>query len=114
VSFRRLLVSDVTVQTRTVTASADAYGQPVVSWVPTTYPKACWLEETESVEIIVGRDTVISQWEATLGLEVVVGPLDRLQVSGFASLFEVVGDPIPAPTPRGVHHFAARLRSIEG
>src|SRR5437879_3855807 len=103
-SLERLLVKSATVLTRGPgSTSRNEYGRPIEDTVDpqiaAKYP--CWLEQTASQEIIVGRETVLADWLLILPPEAIIDATDQVVVDG--QLFEVVGHPDDTPTPRGPH-----------
>ena len=66
-----------------------------------------------SVEQVDGRDTVITSYILILLASVDINAYDRVR-DGTGRIYEVVGDPKVATTPRGPHHIEAQLRHIAG
>lgn len=110
-SYRDLLAQTVTVLT-VDEAGEDEFGNRVPGWPGpgVTYPAR--LTQVSGDEVTIGRDAQVSEWKLYLEADAVIGGRDRV-VDG-DRVFEVVGPPLLARTPRGVHHVEARLRYIEG
>lgn len=110
-SFAALLGQEVTIVR--AAASVDRYNDVSADWSSATRTVVHGrLQQTDTVEVAVGRDTVIADWVLFLPAGTDVLPSDRVEVDG--ATFEVVGLPNVAHTPRGPHHVEARLRSITG
>lgn len=93
--------------------AVDGYGNPTVSWVDGDTVDV-WLQpQSEPVEVVVGRETVVSDWRMhDPSGSVTVSAVDR--VSDGARLFEVVGSPVPRVFPAGVtHRVDVNLRLVE-
>jgi hypothetical protein len=113
VSLESMMNQSVTVVTPGSTS--DGHGNPQPNWASAgraTYK--AWLEQTSAVEVTEGRDTVISDWLLVLPASAVINAYDRVEVGPGPTIYEVVGSPFVAPTPRGPHHIEARLRLLEG
>ncbi len=107
----RLLVKTASVYRRGPGAQKNAYNMPIeTEAAAVNYP--CWLEQTDTVEVTVGRDTVLSDWLLVLPPEALLDATDRIAVDGRS--FEVVGHPATVNTPRGAHHIECRLRAVVG
>jgi hypothetical protein len=63
-------------------------------------------------EITVDRDTATSDWIAYFEAGVAIGHLDRVEDG--EHVFEVLGKPYKARSPRGPNHQEVRLRLVEG
>lgn len=108
-SFATLLDSSADVLTLGATGT-DAYNVPVRGVTDSeSYP--CRLEQTDATEILVGRDTDVSNWLLFLPPDAVITPADQVVVD--AVTYQVVGEPDPVHGLNGVHHFEVRLRRVE-
>lgn len=110
-SLAALLTRTAEVTTRSQTGAADSHGNQ--AWVesgPTSYP--AYLEQTTEQEITIDRDTQISDHLMVLGPEAVIDGDSSVTIDGQA--FQVIGPPLKAYSPRGLHHLEVRLRSITG
>lgn len=109
-SFASMLVRTATVTTHTQTGTPDAHGNPAwVDGTPTDYP--AWLEQTGEQEILVERNTQISDHRLFLGADAVIDGNSTVVVDGQA--FTVVGPPKLRWTPAGAHHWEVDLKSID-
>lgn len=70
------------------------------------------LEQTDATEVLVGRDTLVSDWRLYLHEDAVIGGRDRV-VDEDGRTFEVMGSPEVQRSPRGPHHIVARLRYVD-
>lgn len=96
-----------------VAGSADRRGNPVDAFdTANKRPYPCRLEQTDSEEIQVDRDTVISNWRLFLPPDAQISARDHWEQSD-GRTFEVIGAPAIESTPRGPHHIEARLRFID-
>lgn len=69
-----------------------------------------YLEQTGERELVLDRNTEISDWLLVLGAGVTIGARDRVEWGSY--VFEVVGPPSRPRTPRGEHHVEVRLRHV--
>lgn len=98
-----------TVEVVRYTATTDAYGNTVPGAEQrTSYPAR--LEQLRTEEVVLDRDTVITDWRVFLPAGADVTPYDR--IAGRGHLFEVVGLPAPQMSPRGAHHLEVQLRWV--
>lgn len=83
-------------------------------WVTATYtPSKAWVSQRSATEDDVTRSMgQSSEWIIFLPTTTTVAAGDR--VIWDDSLFDIVGKPNPAWTPRGLHHREADLRLVEG
>lgn len=105
----RLLTQPVTVLNRAAGGDEDEYGDEVVEeW--DRYDTDAYLEQTDSIEVQVDRDTVISNWLLVLPAGSVIDGGD--QVITTDGTYEVIGRPARPWNPRlrAEHHIEARLR----
>lgn len=93
-------------------ASVDAYNVPQFGQTDsTTYH--CRLEQRGTpVEIVVGRDTLHSDWLLYLPPDAVVTGYDK--VSHAVGLFEVAGQPYPVWGSTAPDHLEVSLRLVTG
>lgn len=106
-------------QTVTITnpgSTTDAYGNVAPDWssVSTATEKGL-LEATDSTEVTVGRDTVVSNFLLFLKVDTAVTAYSRVTVTGVSGTFEVVG--LPAVFDQGspgTRHTEARLSTFSG
>jgi hypothetical protein len=111
VSLASLLVHTVTILRAGTTT--DRYGNTEPDWDAATSETAkAWLSQQSRTEDVDGRDALIQVWVAFLPPDVSVSGHDRLVWSGIT--FDVDGPLLPAWTPRGLHHYEATLRVVEG
>lgn len=115
-SLRTLMVHDVTIVH--AGATTDRYGDATKNWATATRtPSAAWVSRTGQLEDHTGgREAEVSTWRAYLPVDAEVAGGDRLEWNPTGTLitFEVDGPPLPAFTPRGIHHIEAQLRVVEG
>lgn len=74
----------------------------------------CWAEQDSSTETRGDRDTVVDSWRFASDDER-FGELeayDRLRHDG--RTYQLDGNPAPAPTPEGIHHWEAVAFHVEG
>jgi head-tail adaptor len=94
----------------------DEYNNTVPDWDnPTTTIEKGLLEPTQSTEVTVGRDTVISDFLLFLKVTSAITALSRVQVAGVSGTFEAVG--LPAVFDQGsagTRHVEARLVGVSG
>lgn len=111
VSFDSLLTQTVTVLT--AGSTTDRYGNTVPDWTAaTTSTTKAWLSQRSRSEDEINRDAQVATWVAFLPADTTISGHSRLRWSGIT--FEIVGPPLPAYTPRGLHHYEADLRVVEG
>lgn len=110
-SFARLLVQTVTVLT--ASSTTDRYGNTVDSWTsPTSRTVSAWVDQTGSVEDLLGRDATTTVAVVFLPAGDPITAYDRMTVDGVT--YAVDGVPNAAYSRRGVHHIQVRLRNVEG
>ena len=110
-SLTNLLVRDVTIITPTV--RTDGYGDSQPNWTGATETTAPgWLAQSSSSENRDGRNST----STTLGLFLPAGTVitahNRVRIDGV--IYEVVGAPVSAWTPRGEHHLEVPLELVAG
>lgn len=106
------LLSEEVTWLKYVPGAADAHGVPVEAWVDQQVPLQAYVEQTASVEVLQGRDTVTADWLVVVLPRTKVSAYDRLICRG--KTVEVVGDPALFHTPEGDHHIELRARGIVG
>lgn len=116
-SFATLLVQPVVIVRPAMVT--DRYGNQVPDWNQATRTSTkAWIAEQETQEVVVGRDAIVSTWRAFLAPTVTVLAGDRIEwdVPGSPATvtFDVVGQPVPASTPRGLHHWEVSMRTSSG
>lgn len=108
-TFRRLLTQTATVIRRDSIGQVDEYGNPLPGpEARTDYPAR--LEQVNTREVLVDRETVTSEWRLFLPPEAVISAQDLVEVDG--ERFEVMGRPARESSPRGTHHVEALLRVV--
>lgn len=111
-SFAGLLFQDVTVLT--AGTATNRYGDAEKSWGSATSQtvKGWVARRGGSEDRDGGREAEIADWVLYLHPEVTVDGRARVVWGGLT--FEVDGPPVPAYTPRGLHHFELDLRRVDG
>jgi hypothetical protein len=113
VSLARLLCQPLTVQAMGP-KTKDAYGD----WTPGALgaPVAVlgFLEQTASVEVLLGRDTTVTTWKVFLPAETAITPLSTIAFEG--QTFQVSGAPWRAFNPRtkATSHIEAKVVVVSG
>lgn len=102
-----LLTQQVTIERRTF-ADEDAYGNTTLE-TSATYTVRGYLEQTDSTEVTVGRETVVSNWRAVFPAGTSLDAGDRVVYAG--QTFEVIGAPARLwnPRTRAEQHVEVRL-----
>lgn len=91
----------------------DRYGNVVAVFGPgSRVSTKGWVSQRSRSEVLNGREAQIQGWVCFLPAGTVVSGSDRVEWSGL--VFEVDGPPLPAWSPRGLHHTEVQLRSVEG
>ena len=108
-----MLRQALTIQT-TALGAADAHGVESIVVTATTAVLG-EIQQKESIELQVDRDTVISNWSGIFAPYTAITPYDRV-VTADGRVFEVVDHPWPAFNPRTGHvdHIEVNLRTVEG
>lgn len=111
-SFAGLLFQDVTVLT--AGPADDRYGNPEKAWgsAASQVVKGWVARRGGSEDGDGGREAEIAEWVLFLHPDVTVDGRSRVVWDGLT--FEVDGPPVPAYTPRGLHHFEVGLRRVDG
>jgi hypothetical protein len=91
----------------------DPYGDVELDWVNATRTTTTgWLSQGPSLELLVARDTVITVSQLYLPKDADVDRQDRLEVDG--ALYDIVGKPNMAYSPRGPHHLEVNVQEVLG
>lgn len=95
--------------------TADRYGVPAEVVITSTPNVPARLEQLDATEVSIGEDTVVADWRIFLEptFTFSVRPHRDRFIDSAGRVFEVIGAPHLQRTPRGGHHFEARLRFIE-
>ena len=95
------------------TATTDRYGNTLAADTGAPVTVYGFLEQSESVETVLDRDTTVTKWELFLPAGTAVTALDRIGFNG--QLFEVDGAPwsVYNPRTREVSHVKAHLKVVE-
>jgi hypothetical protein len=96
-------------------STTDEYGNVTPSWTTgaTTVTEKGLIQETQSTEVTVGRDTVVTSLIVILPVASVVTSHSRIIANGLT--YEVVGNPTVYDTGSpGVRHAEAHLVSSSG
>jgi hypothetical protein len=111
VGIESFLIHDVTIVRP---ATTTGRGSDVVKdWANATETAATgWVAQMTNSDVRDTRSGDVSEWVLQTAATTDIAPGDRV-VWG-VMLFDVVGHPNPAWTPRGEHHTEARLRLVEG
>lgn len=112
-SVRRLMTQPLTIQTMGA-AGTDEYGDPLPAALGAPVAVKGYLEQRNSVENLVNRDTVVSQWECYLPADTAIGHLD--QITFESQVFQVDGEPVRQFNPRlrQVSHIVCKLVVANG
>ena len=91
----------------------DKYGNQVAAAYGSPISVVGYLEQKDSVETVLDRDTVVSSWEAFFPADTNVTAFDRI-VFG-SQTFEVDGSPWQVYNPRtkSVSHIQTKLKVVE-
>lgn len=94
-------------------SGTDDYGNEVPGTITTTETVA-YVEQTESRELVVDRQTVTADWLVLLPAQIVIDASDHVVVG--LAILEVVGKPwrVINPRTRSESHIECRCRSVEG
>lgn len=106
-----LMVHDVTI-VRSAEVD-DRYGDTVADWSAADRVESkAWVSQRNTVEAVEHREGLVSSWVVYLPPDVDIGGRDRIEWGDLT--FEVVGAPLPAYTPRGLHHYEVVMQVVEG
>lgn len=107
-----LLVRPVTILNPTTTTT-DRYNNTVLVWdTPASTPAKAWIAQTTTSEEFTERDATVEELAATFAADAPLTSRSRVDVDGV--VYEVVGTPRVAWTPRGAHHTEVQLRAVTG
>lgn len=110
-SLDALMVHDVTIVHAAETTGR--YGDSEADWANATrVDSKAWVAQRSSIEAVEHREGLVSDWVVYLPPAVEITGRDRIEWGDLT--FEVIGAPLPAHTPRGLHHYEAALRVVEG
>lgn len=108
-----LLTQPATITPRTPGTTKDEYGNTaMVDGTP--FDTVGYFEQTQATEVLVDRQTYISDWLIVLHAGTPVSSADRITHDGQS--FELVGPPWPVWNPRlgVVSHIECRSKAITG
>ena len=107
-----MLTQTATVEHRSAT-SVDAYGNEVATTVSTTAVSA-YVEQTAATEVIVDRETYVTDWLVVLPAGTVIDASDQILYG--AHTLKVVGPPARpwSPRTRAEHHVECRCVEVVG
>ena len=95
---------------RSQTGPVDRYNEP--TWLETSEPTVCYIEQTDTREITVGRNTGIATHLGVLPSGTVIDDSDRIEVG--STTYEVLGPPARLWEPElGESHVEVALREVE-
>lgn len=112
-SLASLMVMDV--QVVHPGSRTNRYNNDEFDWITATYDESkAWISQRNATEEkgTSRVDGQSSEWVIYLPTTTALDAGDRIIWEG--NLFDVVGLPNPAHTPRGLHHREATLRLVEG
>ena len=101
----------MTVQT-VGTSTTDAYGTAIPGPIGAAVAVSGFLEQRDSVETLLNRETTVSHWHAFLPAATVIHPSDYINFQ--ASKFQVDGEPEHKWNPRtqAVSHIECKLTVV--
>lgn len=112
------LLADEAVIVRPAT-TVDRYGNTTLDWATATSTTVKTRISQRSADELAtagggsqGRTGEQSTWIMYVEPDVTISAADHVEWEG--DTFEVVGKPLPAKTPRGLHHYECQLRLIVG
>jgi hypothetical protein len=110
-SLHRLMNQPLTVQTVGAT-STDSYGNAVLGPVGSPVVALGFLEEKDTIEYQLNRETSVSKWTAYLPAATAIGPMDYINFN--AQQFQVSGEPHHVYNPRvgSVSHIECKLIEV--
>lgn len=107
-SIDNLFTTTVTIVTP-ATVTSTRYNSERPDWDhPSEVDAIGWLTELSTVEVLDGRDTVVSGWRLFLPAGTAITARDRVRIDG--DTFDVDGQPHSATSPAGEHHIEVTLR----
>lgn len=99
--------------------TVDRYQNTILDWTAATRTTVKTRISQQSASELVsagggsqGRTGEESTWIMFVRADTAIDVDDHVEWEG--DTFEVVGKPLPAKTPRGLHHYEAQLRLIVG
>lgn len=102
-----------TVDVITAGSRTDAYGDTQPDWAAATEAHTTgWLAQQTSTENLDGRNSTSTTLVLTLPAATAITARDRVRIDGV--VYELIGAPLSAWTPRGEHHIEAELGSVVG
>lgn len=107
-SIERLLNQPLTIQTVAGTTT-DEYGNTVPTPVGAPVAALGYLEQKDTIEFLLDRQTVVSKWKVFLLASAVIGPMDYVNFN--AQRFQVDGEPehLWNPRTKSVSHIECKL-----
>jgi hypothetical protein len=111
-SLPRLLNQPLTLR-RWTTDALDEYGNMVEGAADTVIVYG-YIEQTDSTETLIDRDTVVTNWTGYVPADTEIGHLDYITFEG--NTFQVNGAPNPVYNPRlkRLSHQTVKLTSVLG
>jgi hypothetical protein len=93
-------------------ASTDAYGNVTPGAIGGPVAALGFLEQKDTIEYQLDRETSVSKWTAFLPASTIVGPMDYLNFN--AQKFQVDGEPHHVFNPRvgAVSHIECKLKVV--
>lgn len=97
---------------QTIGSTLDVYGNSVPAPVGVPVSAVGYLEQSETIEYLLDRETVVSKWKAFFPPETVVGAKDYVTFQ--SQIFQVDGEPWHAYNPRTkiVSHIECKLTVV--
>jgi hypothetical protein len=112
VTIEQLMTHPVTILHRSVSGSADEYGNPLTDTDSTT-DLLGYFQQTSAHEITVGQETYTSDAILILAAGTVIDGSDQALIDGL--IYELVGPPArPWRPSTGEHHVSCRLQQVTG
>lgn len=110
-SIRRLLNQPLTVQSVAGTAT-DEYGNTIPAPVGDPVPTVGYLEQKDTIEYLLDRETVVSKWKVFLPAGTAIGPMDYVNFN--SQKFQVDGEPehLWNPRTKSVSHIECKLTVV--
>lgn len=110
-SLATIVVRPCTIQTGT--SATDRYNNTITDWSsPTERASKVWFAQQSTIDDNDHRTATITRGAATFLLEAALVAGERVVLDGV--MYDVVGEPNYAPTPRGQHHIEAQLVAVVG
>ena len=107
-SLAQMMCQPLTVQ-KVAGTTTDAYGNSVPTAIGSPVAALGYLEQTDTVEFLLNRDTVVSKWTAFFPAITVIGAWDYVNFN--AQKFQVDGNPwrVFNPRTKAVSHIQCKL-----